>query len=92
MYGTKKAPRSSHVTWWMFLIADCVCCCMATAGVAIATGISTNAGVPDTHCSKDSFTACRGQVTALARLLTGPGARGSIYYCGQNGYATQMAF
>jgi len=79
-------------TWWMFFIADCVCFCMATAGVAIATGISTNAGIQDTHYSKNSFTAYRSQVTAGARLIAGPVARGSIFYFGRNGYAIQMAF
>lgn len=78
--------------WWTFFTADCVCFCMTTAAIGISNGIATNAGIPDTHFSKDSFTAYRAQTTAGARFLSGPVARGSVYFFGRNGYAVQFLF
>jgi len=78
--------------WWTFFIADCICFCMTTAAIGISNGIATNAGIPDTHYSKDSFTAYRAQTTAGARFLSGPVARGSVYFFGRNGYALQFLF
>jgi len=78
--------------WWMFFSADCVCFTMTTAGIGISNGIATNAGIPDTNYSKDSFTAYRAQTTAGARFLSGPVARGAIYWSGRNGYGCVMAF
>merc|ERR1719197_1519055 len=78
-------------TWWMFFIADCICFCYTTAAIGISNGMATNAGIPDTHYSKDSFTAYRAQTTAGARFLSGPCARGAIYWTGRNGYGIMMA-
>jgi len=79
-------------TWWTFFAADCVCFSMTTAAIGISNGIATNAGIPDSHYSKDSFTAYRAQTTAGARFLSGPVARGAIYWTGRTGYAIMFAF
>jgi len=79
-------------TWWTFFAADCVCFSMTTAAIGISNGLATNAGIPDSHYSKDSFTAYRAQTTAGARFLSGPVARGAIFWTGRTGYAIMFAF
>jgi len=78
--------------WVTFMIADCICFTATTAAIGISNGLATNAGIPDSHYSKDSFTAYRAQTTAGARFLAGPVARGAIYWTGRTGYGLVMAF